>query len=70
MVREFEPHIRLSAVSAKPDLDLLSPSLSALLLLMHTLSLKNKHLKEKRILARTLRTRTQALESNSPGFEF
>ena len=42
-VREFEPRIRLSAVSAEPTLDLLSaPSMPCTL--SFSLSLKNKHL--------------------------
>ena len=40
MVRELEPCFGLSAVTAEPDSDPLSPSLSALPLL--SLSLKNK----------------------------
>ena len=39
-VHEFEPHIRISATSAEPDLDPLSPSLSAPPL--PTRSLKNE----------------------------
>ena len=39
MVHEFEPHMGLSAVSAEPASDLLSPSLSAPTLLVCALSL-------------------------------
>ena len=42
-VREFEPHVRLSAVSTEPALDPLAPSLSVPPLLFSlSLSLKNK----------------------------
>ena len=42
MVWEFQPCIRLSAVRAEPALGPLSPSLSALPLLVLSLLLKNK----------------------------
>ena len=45
-VLEFEPRVRLSAVSTEPSLDPLSPSLSAPPPL--ALSLKNKHLERKK----------------------
>ena len=38
MVHEFEPHVRLYAHSAEPDLDSLSPFLSAPPLLVFSLS--------------------------------
>ena len=44
--REFEPHIRLTAVSAEPALDPLSPSLSAPSH-SHVLSLSQKQIKIK-----------------------
>ena len=42
MVREFEPHMGLSAVSTEPALDPLSPFISAPPLLCLSFSLKNK----------------------------
>ena len=50
-VREFEPHVRLSAVSTEPALDPLAPSLSVpplLFSLSLSLSKINKHLKKLR----------------------
>ena len=44
---EFEPHIRLSAVSTEPALDPLSPSLSAPTLPMLSLSKKTNRLFKK-----------------------
>ena len=41
-VHEFEPHVGLCAGSAEPGWDCLSPSLSAPLLLTHSLTQKNK----------------------------
>ena len=44
MVREFKPHVGLTAVSTEPALDPLSPSVSAPSLLMLSLSRINKHI--------------------------
>ena len=47
-VREFEPHIGLSAVSAEPTSDPVYPLLSAPPVCMRSLCLKNKHWKKKK----------------------